>query len=81
MKTTKPLPIYLYSKEFWDNLINFEYLIEIGTISREDMKLFQFVNSPEEAFALLKKDLKTLHDLTDSSENNIDSFVNPNDLP
>lgn len=56
-KTSKTFPIVLYSGEFWKNLINFDYLIEIGTISREDMNLFKFVDTPEEAFEYLKKEL------------------------
>ncbi len=56
-KTTKTFPIILYSTEFWKKLINFDYLIEIGTISAEDMDLFTFVDSPEEAFSVLKESL------------------------
>lgn len=56
-KTTKPLPIVLYSSEFWNKLINFDYLIEIGTINREDMNLFKFADSPEEAFEYLTTEL------------------------
>lgn len=56
-KTTKTFPIVLYSSEFWKKLINFDYLIEIGTISREDLGLFKFVDSPEEAFNYLTKEL------------------------
>lgn len=53
-KTTKPLPVLLYSSEFWKKLINFDYLIDIGTINAEDMDLFTFVDTPEEAFTILK---------------------------
>ncbi|MFH1049649.1 MAG: TIGR00730 family Rossman fold protein [bacterium] len=56
-KTTKPMPILLYSTEFWKNLINFDYLIDIGTINAEDMDLFTFVDTPDEAFSLLKSSL------------------------
>lgn len=56
-KTTKPLPILLYSSEFWKKLINFDYLIELGTINAEDLNLFTFVDTPEEAFNVLKDSL------------------------
>ncbi|ROL61672.1 TIGR00730 family Rossman fold protein [Bacteroidetes/Chlorobi group bacterium ChocPot_Mid] len=56
-KTTKPLPILLYSSEFWKKLINFDYLIEIGTINAEDLNLFTFVDTPEEAFNVLRDSL------------------------
>jgi len=39
-KIKKPLPIVLYGKEFWDNIINWDYLVEVGTISPEDLDLF-----------------------------------------
>lgn len=56
-KTTKPLPILLYSSDFWKKLINFDYLIEIGTINAEDLNLFTFVDTPKEAFYVLKDSL------------------------
>ena len=57
LKVTKPLPIFLYSKEFWSNVINFEYLADSGVISTEDINLFRFVDSPEEAFELIREEL------------------------
>jgi uncharacterized protein (TIGR00730 family) len=56
-KITKPLPIILYSREFWNNVINFQYMVDLGTISPEDIGLFSIVDSPEEAFELLKVEL------------------------
>lgn len=56
-KTTKPLPIILYGKKFWNNVINFNYLVEIGTISPEDLDLIKIVDSPEEGFEALKESL------------------------
>lgn len=57
LKVTKPLPIFLYSKEFWSNVINFDYLADSGVISPEDVNLFKFVDSPEEAFELIREEL------------------------
>ncbi|MFC2130719.1 TIGR00730 family Rossman fold protein [Bacteroidota bacterium] len=56
-KITKPMPIILYSKEFWNNAVNFDYLIDIGTISRSDLDLFTIVDSPEEGFEVLQESL------------------------
>lgn len=44
------VPILLYGTEFWQRLVNFEYLLEVGCISPEDLDLFQFVDSPEDAW-------------------------------
>jgi len=62
-KTTKPLPIVLYSEKFWRTLFNFDYLIETGMINKEDMNLFKFVNTPQEAFEYLKAELTRIHKL------------------
>ncbi|MFI5253787.1 MAG: TIGR00730 family Rossman fold protein [Bacteroidota bacterium] len=60
-KTTKHLPVILYGQEYWDKVLNFKNLIKYHTISKADMKLFTFANSPGEAFEYLKKDLTKFH--------------------
>ncbi|MEP7301286.1 MAG: TIGR00730 family Rossman fold protein [Caldimonas sp.] len=49
-------PILLFGREFWTRLINFELLIETGMISPEDVHLFHFVETAEEAWALLAQE-------------------------
>jgi uncharacterized protein (TIGR00730 family) len=49
--------ILLYGSKFWRKAINFKAMLEAGTIEEEDLKLFRFVDSPAEAFAILKKQL------------------------
>jgi uncharacterized protein (TIGR00730 family) len=44
------VPILLYGTEFWQKLVNFEYLLETGCISPDDLDLFQFVDSPQDAW-------------------------------
>jgi predicted Rossmann-fold nucleotide-binding protein len=39
-KIKKRLPIVLYGKEFWEKVVNWDYLVEIGTISKTDLDLF-----------------------------------------
>jgi uncharacterized protein (TIGR00730 family) len=46
--------ILLYGSEFWKHVVNFEFLAQAGTISRQDLGLIQYVDSPEEAFEALK---------------------------
>ena len=46
-------PILLFGREFWTRLIDFELLIETAMISAQDIKLFHFVETAEEAWALL----------------------------
>jgi uncharacterized protein (TIGR00730 family) len=45
----KPIPIVLFGKRFWERLIDFPLLVEEGVISPEDMSLFHFVESAEQA--------------------------------
>ena len=49
-------PILMFGREFWTRLINFELLIETGMISPGDEQLFHFVESAEEAWALLERE-------------------------
>jgi uncharacterized protein (TIGR00730 family) len=53
-KKAKPMPIVLVGRQYWERLINFEFLVEEGTINREDLELFSYVESPEEAWATIK---------------------------
>jgi uncharacterized protein (TIGR00730 family) len=46
--------ILLYGSEFWKRIINFQAMVEAGTIAEDDLKLFQFVDTPKDAFAALK---------------------------
>jgi len=49
-------PILMFGREFWTRLINFDWLVETGMISPGDEKLFHFVESAEEAWALLESE-------------------------
>ena len=46
----KPIPILLFGRRFWDKVVNFEALAEEGTINREDLKLFRWCETAEEAW-------------------------------
>lgn len=50
----EPVPILLFGEAFWREIINWEALAKAGTISDEDLELFQFVETAEEAFAALE---------------------------
>jgi uncharacterized protein (TIGR00730 family) len=49
------IPILMFGKEFWDSVVNFDKLAEWGTISPQDLKLFRFVETADEAWAALKE--------------------------
>lgn len=54
-KKIKPVPILLLGSEYWQRIINFEAMVEEGVIAEEDLALFQFVDSAEEAWQIIKK--------------------------
>ena len=49
--------ILLYGSKFWKSIINFQGMLEAGTVSEEDLKLVRFADTPQEAFGILKKNL------------------------
>ncbi len=62
-KVTRRIPIILYSQEFWNELINFQYLVDMGMISPEDLNLFSYTDNPREAFEIIKSQLTEIHKL------------------
>jgi uncharacterized protein (TIGR00730 family) len=54
-KLDRPIPVLLYGSAYWKEVINFEALVRHGTIAREDLQLFEFVDEPGAALELLKR--------------------------
>ncbi len=48
-------PVLLYGSDFWKRLIDFDWLVSSGTIAKEDLACFKYVDSPEEACEEIKK--------------------------
>ncbi len=49
-KIHKNLKIIIYGSDYWKNVINFDAFVEAGTISKRDLKLFDFCDSVDDAF-------------------------------
>lgn len=49
-KTMKQIPVIMVGKEWWNDLINFEFLIEEGMISKKDLEIFKIVENAQEAW-------------------------------
>jgi uncharacterized protein (TIGR00730 family) len=60
-KLAKKLLVVIYGSEYWKRLINFDALIDAGTISPGDLDLFRMVDSPEEGFEFLRDGLVKYH--------------------
>jgi uncharacterized protein (TIGR00730 family) len=60
-KLAKPITIVIYGSAYWKKVINLEMLADKGAISPKDLDLFQFADTPEDAFAILKDGLTRNH--------------------
>jgi uncharacterized protein (TIGR00730 family) len=54
-RKSKPVPIVLFGTDYWKRLINIDAMVEEGVIAAEDLKLFQYVDEPEAAWAVIQK--------------------------
>ena len=57
-KITRKIPIILFGSQFWDGLINWEKMIENETISRKDLDLFVIIDTIDDAYNYLIKNMK-----------------------
>ena len=57
-KILKPLPIIIYGRAYWEEVVNFDALVRWETISGDDLNLFKFADTPEEAFTYLREELE-----------------------
>ena len=49
--------ILLYGSKYWKRAIDFGWMLETGTISRQDLNLIRYADSPTQAFEILKEKL------------------------
>src|SRR6202162_382788 len=60
-KLAKKILVVIYGSEYWKPLLNFQSMIDAGTISAADLGLFRIVDSPEEGFEVLRDGLVRYH--------------------
>jgi uncharacterized protein (TIGR00730 family) len=60
-KLAKKILVVIYGSQYWKSLINFDAMIDAGTISASDLDLFRMVDSPEEGFEFLRDGLINYH--------------------
>jgi uncharacterized protein (TIGR00730 family) len=51
----QPIPVLLFGKAFWERIINFNALVDEGTIGAEDLELFRYVETADEAWELISE--------------------------
>jgi hypothetical protein len=58
-KVNKRITVLIYGSDYWKRVFNLEVLVDTGAISPKDLDLFQYADTPEQAFDLLRKGLTT----------------------
>jgi len=61
-KKIEPIPVILYGRDYWEPLLGFfekTLLKKFNTISPEDLELFEIVDSVDEAFKFINKNVNT----------------------
>jgi hypothetical protein len=56
-KLAKKITVVVYGSEYWKKIFNLDALVDTGAISPKDLDLFQFADTPEGAFEILRHGL------------------------
>ena len=56
-KLAKKITVVIYGPEYWKRVFNLDALVDTGAISPKDLELFQYADTPERAFELLRQGL------------------------
>ena len=53
-KKVVPIPVILVGKEYWNEMINFDHMVEFGVIDQEDMQTIHFSETAQEAWQVIQ---------------------------
>lgn len=57
-KYAQQMPVIVYGSEFWKKVVNWEYIAETGMINKEDLNLFHFCDSVDDAYKIITEALE-----------------------
>src|ERR1035438_3074175 len=60
-KLAKKILVVIYGSEYWHRIMNFQAFVDAGTVAPDDLNLFKFVDTPEDAFTFLRDGLTEYH--------------------
>ncbi|MGO8985604.1 MAG: TIGR00730 family Rossman fold protein [Terriglobales bacterium] len=60
-KLAKKIVVVIYGSAYWKKIINFQAMVDAGTVAAPDLDLFKMSDSPEESFEFLKEGLTKYH--------------------
>jgi len=69
-KLSKRLGVFMYGREYWEDVLNLKPLEEWGAISTADLDLLKWVSTPEEAFEQLRAHLMAYHLVPETAQEN-----------
>jgi uncharacterized protein (TIGR00730 family) len=52
------IPIILFGREYWQHVIDFQFLADQGTVADEDLELLDFAETAAEAWAIIQRGAK-----------------------
>ena len=53
-KKSKPVPIVLFGSSYWKRLLHLDVLVEEGVVSEEDLDLFKYVDTVDDAWNFIR---------------------------
>jgi len=56
-KLAKKITVVVYGSDYWKKIFNLPALVDTGAISPKDLELFQYADTPEQAFEILRQGL------------------------
>jgi uncharacterized protein (TIGR00730 family) len=60
-KLSKKIGVVLYGRDYWDQVLHLDPMVEWGAIAEKDLELLHFAETPTEAFEHLRTHLITHH--------------------
>lgn len=49
----RPIPVLLFGRDYWERVVNFQVLVDEGMIDSDDLDIFSYVETADEAMCLL----------------------------
>ena len=56
-KLARRIPVVLYGRSYWNEIIDFDALVRHGMIAAEDLELFSYADDPPTALKLLQREM------------------------
>jgi len=69
-KLSKQLGVFLYGREYWEEIIDLKPMEDWGAINPDDLDLLKWVNTPDEAFDQLRSHLMAYHLVPETAQEN-----------